>query len=134
MNVGTRHILSVVAYDSKGRFNIAGHPDDPLRDFIDTNLWPSWICAWHGHNAKIQSQLEDADLATCWCTNDDRSELGDTVTYQGRPFLAKDEFPPRLYHRTTMQRLCFSILENGFQAGYGRSGKFHNYFTCEPSH
>ena len=26
--MGTRHILSIVAYDSKGRFNIAGHPKE----------------------------------------------------------------------------------------------------------
>eukprot|EP00439_Symbiodinium_sp_Y106_P006973 s4624_g1.t1 len=89
VTVGTRHILAVVAYDSKGRFNIAGHSDDPRRDFIETDVWPSWICASRGRNAKIQDQLVDADIATCWYTNDDRSEIGDTATYQGRQFLAK---------------------------------------------
>ena len=43
-------------------------------------------------------------------------------------FLAKGEYPPRLYHRTTNDS-AFAILESGFQAGYGKSGKFHNYFA-----
>ena len=128
VNVGTRHILSIVACDSKERFNITGHPNDPRREYIETDVWPSWICASHGHNSKIQDQLKDADIATCWYTNDDRAEIGDTATCQGRPFLAKGEYPPRLYHRTTNDS-AFAILESGFQAGYGKSGKFHNYFA-----
>ena len=33
VNCGDRHILSIFAYDSKGRFNVAGHPNDPRRDY-----------------------------------------------------------------------------------------------------
>eukprot|EP00439_Symbiodinium_sp_Y106_P036043 s1199_g4.t1 len=96
VNCGDRHILSIFAYDSKGRFN---------------------------------DQLVDADIATCWHTNDERSEIGDTATYQDRPFLAsKGEYPPRLYHRTTNDS-AFSIWSRAFKQGYGKSGKFHNYFA-----
>ena len=41
---------------------------------------------------------------------------------------AKGEYPARLYHRTTHDA-AFSILETGFQPGYGNSGKIHSYFA-----
>ena len=41
-----------------------------------------------------------------------------------------DKAPPRLYHRT-LKDAAFSILENGMIAGYGGSGKVHNYFAEE---
>ena len=51
VNVGTRGILALCAYDSKGRFILSGHPTaDPRGEFIDTGIWPIWISASHGHN------------------------------------------------------------------------------------
>ena len=41
-----------------------------------------------------------------------------------------DKAPPRLYHRT-LKDVAFNILQDGMIAGYGDSGKLHNYFAEE---
>ena len=45
--MGTRTVLGIVAHDNKGRFNIAGHVDDPRKEYVETEIWPTWICASH---------------------------------------------------------------------------------------
>ena len=45
--------------------------------------------------------ITDADIATAWYSYNTREELVDSAANEGRPFLARGEFPPRLYHRTT---------------------------------
>ena len=129
VNIGTRSLLSLCASDNTGRFILAGHPTaDPRSEFIDTGIWPTWISASHGHNQKIASQIDDSGIALAWLTGEERDVLGDTAAFQGRPYLAKGEYPPRLYHRTTHDA-AFSIIDTGFQPGYGSSGKIHSYFA-----
>ena len=129
INMGTRTLLSICADDSKGRFILSGHPDaDPRGEFIDGGIWPTWIAASHGHNVKIASQVEDSAIAIAWFSAEERTTLGDTAAFEGRPYLAKGEYPPRLYHRTTHDA-AFAIIESGFQPGYGSSGKIHAYFA-----
>ena len=120
INMGTRTLLSVCADDSKGRFILAGHPDaDPRGEFIDGGIWPTWIAASHGHNVKIASQIDDSAIAIAWFSGEERAVLGDTAAFQGRPYLARGEYPPRLYHRTTHDA-AFAIIESGFQPGVAR--------------
>ena len=114
VNIGTRSLLSLCASDNKGRFILAGHPT--AGEFIDTGIWPTWISASHGHNQKIASQIDDSGIALAWLTGEERDVLGDTAAFQGRPYLAKGD-------------AAFSIIETGFQPGYGSSGKIHSYFA-----
>ena len=107
---------------------LSGHPTaDPRGEYIDTEIWPTWISASHGHNKNIAEHIGDSDIAMAWLTNEEREALGPTAAYQGRPYLAKGEYPPRLYHRT-MHDAAFASLEGGFQPGFGNTGKFHSYF------
>ena len=102
INMGTRTLLSICASDNKGRFILSGHPDaDPRGEFIDGGIWPTWIAASHGHSVKIASEIEDSAIAIAWFSAEERATLGDTAAFEGRPYLAKGEYPPRLYHRTT---------------------------------
>ena len=126
--IGRRYLLSIMAYDNKGRFQIAGTEKDVRSEYIDTAIWPLWIAAAHGHSNKIADEVDDNDLATCWYWDQSRSELGNAAAFQGTPIQAKGEYPPRLYHRTTRDA-AFAILEGELTPGFGRSGKYHNYFA-----
>ena len=117
-----------MAHDNKGRFMIAGTERDVRSEYIDTALWPLWIAAAHGHNDKIADQVDDNDIATRWYWDQTRSEMGNAAAFQGTPILAKGEYPPRLYHRTTRDA-ALAIVEGELIPGYGRSGKYHNYFA-----
>ena len=54
--------------------------------------------------------------------------VGKYATFEGRPVIGIDKAPPRLYHRT-LKDAAFNILQEGMIAGYGGSGKLHNYFA-----
>ena len=64
--IGRRYLLSIMANDNKGRFQIAGTEKDVHSEYIDTAIWPLWIAAAHGHSNKIADEVDDNDLATCW--------------------------------------------------------------------
>ena len=113
---------------TKDVFLIAGTEKDVRSEYIDTALWPLWIAAAHGHSNKIADEVDDNDLATCWYWDQSRSELGNAAAFQGTPIQAKGEYPPRLYHRTTRDA-AFAIVEGELTPGFGRSGKYHNYFA-----
>ena len=61
-------------------------------------------------------------------TGTNPAELGNAAAFQGTPIQAKGEYPPRLYHRTTRDA-AFAIIESELIPGFGRSGKYHNYFA-----
>ena len=126
--IGRRYLLSIMAYDNKGRFQIAGTEKDVRSEYIDTAIWPLWIAAAHGHSSKIANEVDDNEIATCWYWDQSRSELGDAAAFQGTPIQAKGEYPPRLYHRTTRDA-ALAIVEGELVPGFGRSGKYHNYFA-----
>ena len=119
INIGTRGIIGLVACDNKGRFNISGHIDDPRKDYVETEVWPTWICA--GHNKKIQHQVTDADIAVaCTATMLARS-------WGIQPPIKVGHFSPV----ESSRRGCTIArhMMTGFQPGYGNSGKFRNYFA-----
>ena len=119
INIGTRGIIGLVACDNKGRFNISGHIDDPRKDYVETEVWPTWICA--GHNKKIQHQVTDADIAVaCTATMLARS-------WGIQPPVKVGHFSPV----ESSRRGCTIArhMMTGFQPGYGNSGKFRNYFA-----
>ena len=126
--IGRRYLLSIMAYDNKGRFQIAGTEKDVRSEYIDTAIWPLWIAAAHGHSSKIANEVDDNEIATCWYWDQPRSELGNAAAFQGTPIQAKGEYPPRLYHRTTRDA-ALAIVEGELVPGFGRSGKYHNYFA-----
>ncbi|CAE7897698.1 unnamed protein product, partial [Symbiodinium sp. KB8] len=106
--------VSIIAYDNKGRFQIAGTEKDVRSEYVDTGVWPLWIAAAHGHWNKIADEVDDNELATSWFWDQSRDELG--------------EYPPRLYHRTTHDA-ALAVIEPELTPGFGRSGKYHNYFA-----
>ena len=126
--IGRRYLLSIIAFDNKGRFQIAGTEKDVRSEYVDTAIWPLWIAAAHGHSNKIADEIDDNDLATSWFWDQSREELGGAAAFQGTPIQAKGEYPPRLYHRTTRDA-AFAIIESELTPGFGRSGKYHNYFA-----
>ena len=126
--IGRRYLLSIMAYDNKGRFQITGTEKDVRSEYIDTAIWPLWIAAAHGHSSKIANEVDDNEIATCWYWDQPRSELGNAAAFQGTPIQAKGEYPPRLYHRTTRDA-ALAIVEGELVPGFGRSGKYHNYFA-----
>ena len=126
--LGRRYLLSLIAYDNKGRFQYAGTLDNIRSQHVDTGVWPLWLAATHGHSNKIAEEIDDNDLAVAWFWDQPREELGGAAAFKGTPILAKGEFPPRLYHRTTHDAVL-AILETQLTPGFGRSGKYHNYFA-----
>ena len=126
--LGRRYLLSIMAFDNKGRFQIAGTEKDKRSGYVDTALWPLWIAAAHGHSNKIAEEVDDNELATCWYWDQSRAELGNAAAFKGTPIQARDEYPTRLYHRTTRDA-ALAIVEGELIPGYGRSGKYHNYFA-----
>ena len=126
--IGRRYLLSLIAYDNKGRFQFAGTEEDVRSQYVDTGIWPLWIAATHGHSNKIADEIDDNDLAVSWFWDQTREELGGAAAFKGTPIQAKGEYPPRLYHRTTHDA-AFAILESQLTPGFGRSGKYHNYFA-----
>ena len=110
------------------RFQYAGTLDDIRSQHVDTGVWPLWLAATHGHSNKIAEEIDDNDLAVAWFWDQTREELGGTAAFKGTPILAKGEFPPRLYHRTTHDA-AFAILETQLTPDFGRSGKYHHYFA-----
>ena len=120
--------MSIIAYDNKGRFQIAGTEKDVRSEYVDTGVWPLWIAAAHGHWNKIADEVDDNELATSWFWDQSRDELGGAAAFKGTPIQAKGEYPPRLYHRTTHDA-ALAVIEPELTPGFGRSGKYHNYFA-----
>ena len=110
---------------------------DRCDHYVDTSVYPTWICAARGHNAKIK-ELSDSGIAGCWYIDQARDELGDSAGVSGSPPHwycgtraggthgvpdTAAESPNYLYRRTTRDA-AFSILQSEFTAGHGESGKF----------
>ncbi|CAE7705038.1 unnamed protein product, partial [Symbiodinium sp. KB8] len=83
--IGRRWLLSVIAYDNKGRLQMAGSLEDKRSQHVDCGIWPLWIAAIHGHSNKISSVVDDNDIATSWYMNMSRADLGNTAAFQGTP-------------------------------------------------
>ena len=75
----------------------------------------------------------DAQIAVSWLSLRSGAELSEmeSASFRGVPFLAWEECPRHLYHRTTRDA-AISILNQGFKPGHRDSGKMHVYFADKP--
>ena len=127
--LGTRGLVHIAAHDNKGLFLfpiLTGRSEGPRGEYADGGIFPTWVCASGGQNEKIAYCIGDSDITTCWYVDETRESVG---AYKGKPYLAKGEYPPSLYHQATHDA-AFAVLESSFFIpGHGSSGKFHVYFA-----
>eukprot|EP00439_Symbiodinium_sp_Y106_P018055 s7731_g2.t1 len=111
--LGTRGLVHIAAHDNKGLFLfpiLTGRSEGPRGEYADGGIFPTWVCASGGQNEKIAYCIGDSDITTCWYVDETRESVG---AYKGKPYLAKGEYPPSLYHQATHDA-AFAVLESSF--------------------
>ena len=136
--LGVGSILRLAKHDNKSRFILRGPKPDKenkegiLAYLMKTRCLPLQISASQGHGKHIASTFGDEQIAVNWLSTYTALELqGRSASFAGVPYFPWEACPPRLFHRT-VRDAAMSITQNGLIAGYGGSGKIHNYFASCP--
>ena len=121
------------------QFRGPGPEHDQRAATVCLPCYPLEVAAVQGHSQNIQnlSGMEpeelDAQIAVSWLclkSNEELEEMED-ASLRGVPFLAWEDCPRHLCHRTTKDA-AISILNQGFKPGHRDSGKMHVYFADRP--
>ena len=138
---GVGALIRLAKHDKRGRlqFRGPGPEHDPRAETVSLPCYPLEVAAVQGHSQNIQdlSGMEpeelDAQIAVSWLclkNNEELEEMED-ASLRGVPFLAWEDCPRHLYHRTTKDA-AISILNQDFKPGHRDSGKMHVYFADKP--
>ena len=138
---GMGALIHLAKHNNKGRlqFHGPGPEHDKRAAVVCLPCYPLEVAAVQGHSQNIQdlSGMEpeelDAQIAVSWLClkNNEELEKMEDASLRGVPFLAWEDCPRHLYHRTTKDA-AISILNQGFKPGHQDSGKMHVCFADMP--